>query len=183
MRVIAGKAKGILLFSPEDQAIRPTTDKVKGSVLNRLMNIYPGDEILDLFAGAGGMGIEFLSRGAETVLFVEQNPNHCELIRANLEKTHLSGLVYCMDVESSLRKFAMEGRKFDIIFMDPPYGQGLAEKTLEMLNQLNLMKKEGLIIVEHEAELSLETIQAEYFSYVDDRSYGSIRVTYFKQGS
>lgn len=183
MRVIAGKAKGILLFSPQDSAIRPTTDKVKGSILNRLMNIYPEDEILDLFAGAGGMGIEFLSRGAETVLFVEQNANHCDLIRANLEKTRLSGLVYCMDVEASLRKFAMEGRKFDIIFMDPPYGEGLAGKTVDLIDRLDLVKDEGLIIVEHEAELSLKALEADHLAFVDERTYGSIRVTYFKQGS
>lgn len=182
MRVISGKAKGTLLFSPQDQGIRPTTDKVKGSIFNRLMNVYPSDEVLDLFAGAGGMGIEFLSRGAESVFFVEMNPNHCELIRANLEKTRLMGSVYCMDVEGSLRKFAIEGRKFDIIFMDPPYGEGLAEKTLELINHLQLMKEDGLVIVEHEAEISLQHLAFD-FDYVDERTYGSIRVTYFKQGS
>lgn len=182
MRVISGKAKGTVLFSPDDQGIRPTTDKVKGSIFNRLMNIYPEDEILDLFAGAGGMGIEFLSRGAESVFFVEQDPRHCELIEANLEKTHLSGEVFCMDVEGSLRKFAMEGRKFDIIFMDPPYGKGFAEKTLELIDNLRIVKENGLVIVEHEAELSLHDLEFS-FEYVDERSYGSIGVTYFKQGS
>jgi 16S rRNA (guanine(966)-N(2))-methyltransferase RsmD len=182
MRVISGKAKGTVLYSPRDSAIRPTTDKVKGTVFNRLMNVYPEDQVLDLFAGAGGVGIEFLSRGVENVVFVEQNRHHCQLIEDNLDKTHLSGQIICMDVEGSLRKFAMEGRKFDIIFMDPPYGEGFAEKTLNLIDNLKIVKENGLVIVEHEAELSLEHLDLE-LAYVDKRTYGSIGVTYFKKES
>lgn len=182
MRVIAGKAKGIPLQSPRGYAIRPTTDKVKGTIFNRLMNIYQGDVILDLYAGAGGMGIEFLSRGAESVRMVEMDRAHCRLIEANLSKTRLTGEVICNDVEASLRKFAIEGLKFDIIFMDPPYEQDLAQKTLQLLDSLQLLKENGLVIVEHEAELSLN-LSFDHFSFVDDRKYGSIRITYFKQGS
>ena len=182
MRVISGKAKGIPLQSPRGYAIRPTTDKVKGTIFNRLMNIYPEDIVLDLYAGAGGMGIEFLSRGAEVVKLVEMDREHCRLIEENLRKTSLTGEVICNDVEASLRKFAIEGVKFDIIFMDPPYEQCIAQKTLQLLDSLQLLKKNGMIIVEHEAELSLD-LSFEQFSFVDDRKYGSIRITYFKQGS
>jgi 16S rRNA (guanine(966)-N(2))-methyltransferase RsmD len=182
MRVITGKAKGIPLQSPQGYGIRPTTDKVKGAIFNRLMNVYPEDVVLDLYAGSGGMGIEFLSRGAETVTLVDMDRGHCRLIEENLKKTRLTGEVICNDVEASLRKFAIEGLKFDIIFMDPPYEQGFAQKTLQLLDSLQLLKENGLIIVEHEAELSLN-LTFEHFSFVDDRKYGSIRITYFKQGS
>jgi 16S rRNA (guanine(966)-N(2))-methyltransferase RsmD len=182
MRVITGKAKGIPLQSPRGYDIRPTTDKVKGAIFNRIMNVYPEDVVLDLYAGAGGMGIEFLSRGAKMVKLVDMDRGHCRLIEENLQKTHLVGEVICNDVEASLRKFAIEGLKFDIIFMDPPYEQGFAQKNLQLLDSLQLLKENGMIIVEHEAELSLN-LTFEHFTFIDDRKYGSIRITYFKQGS
>ena len=135
MRVIAGVARSCPLIAPIGNDTRPTTDKTKETLFNVLMPyLYSDSHFLDLFSGCGGIGIEALSRGVEKACFVEKSKNAIKCIEANLEKTHFnndSSKIYSMDVFSALHQ--LEGKdKFDLVFMDPPYDEGL-ENALEKI--------------------------------------------------
>ncbi|MEY2547204.1 MAG: rRNA (guanine966-N2)-methyltransferase [Verrucomicrobiota bacterium] len=141
MRVIAGSAGGVPLFVPK-QRVRPTMDRVKAAIFSSLGEQVIGARVLDLFAGTGGLGIEALSRGAEAVLFVDEDRQSIVAIEKNLATTKLNGRVRQQDVFDLLRRDSVD-ETFDIIFADPPYeqtksGEHFTEKLLanETLPQL-----------------------------------------------
>lgn len=149
MRIISGVAKGTKLQSVPGQATRPTGDRIKESLFNILGNQVYGSTFLDLYAGNGGIGLEALSRGAQSVIWVDTNPLCTKMIRINLEKSKLqNGRIITNDVFRALNQLALQGSSFDYVFLDPPYEQGYVAKTLLALDQTNLLKKEGIIIVE-----------------------------------
>ncbi len=121
MRIIAGDAGGRPLKAPPE-GVRPTMDRVKGAIFSSLGDLVPGARVLDLFAGAGGMGIEALSRGAASATFVESNERCIRCIRENLRRADVTGSVQCLDAFRFLDLYAGEGM-FDIIFADPPYAK------------------------------------------------------------
>ncbi|NLM26140.1 MAG: 16S rRNA (guanine(966)-N(2))-methyltransferase RsmD [Firmicutes bacterium] len=149
MRVIAGAAKGHRLTSVPGLKTRPTTDRVKESLFNILGQQVVDASFLDLFAGSGGIGIEALSRGAKEVVFIDHHKKCGEVIKANLAKTKLQGEVYVRDVFSALDILGRKQRRFDIIFLDPPYNQGVILPVLEKISINWLLAENGLIVVEH----------------------------------
>lgn len=149
MRVISGTAKGTKLRSVAGHTTRPTADRVKESLFNILGPAIAGGDFLDLYAGNGGIGLEALSRGARSVIWIDLNPACTKMIQANLEKTRLAGgTIYTNDVLRGLRQLARAKNSFDYIFLDPPYDRGLLVRTLELLDTLTILKKGGLIIAE-----------------------------------
>ncbi len=149
MRVIAGKARGTRLSSVKGLSTRPTGDRVKEALFNILGQKVAGSSFLDLFAGSGAIGLEALSRGAEQVIWVDADRACCAQIRKNLARTKLAGgTVYASDVFAALGRLEKQGQKFDIIFLDPPYNRGLAEKTITRLAHTALLKAGGIIIAE-----------------------------------
>jgi 16S rRNA (guanine966-N2)-methyltransferase len=134
--------------------LRPTMEIVKNAIFNSLLEVIPGAPVLDLFAGSGGLGIEALSRGAESCVFVEENKKATEVIRKNLEKTKLpGGTIFTADVITWLAKSAPES-KFHVIFADPPYAKYPGERdfTPELLSSEGLRKAlvpGGLFVLEH----------------------------------
>src|SRR5579864_6318760 len=120
MRVIAGRAGGVQLVSPRS-GVRPTMDRVKGAIFSSLGEMVVDARVLDLFAGTGALGIEALSRGADSVLFVEEDRQSIVAIEANLAKTGLNGRIRQQEVFSFLKNSGASGGKFEIIFADPPY--------------------------------------------------------------
>lgn len=151
MRVIAGVARSCPLIAPIGNDTRPTTDKTKETLFNVLMPyLYTDSHFLDLFSGCGGIGIEALSRGVEKACFVEKSKNAVKCIEANLEKTHFNNecsKVYSMDVFSALHQ--LEGKeKFDLIFMDPPYDEGLEKNVMEYLSNSSIVDEDPIIIIE-----------------------------------
>jgi 16S rRNA (guanine966-N2)-methyltransferase len=152
MRVISGIAGGIPLVAPRTD-IRPTMDRVKGAIFSSLDAVMPGSRVLDLFAGAGTLGIEALSRGAREAVFVEKEARATETIRRNLEKTRLAGaVVQVMDIFSYLDRLAPKGA-FDFIFADPPYAKAPGERdfTPELMASAPLadaLAPGGLFILE-----------------------------------
>ena len=127
MRVISGIAGGIPLLAPKT-GMRPTMDRVKGAIFSSLEPGLEGARVLDLFAGAGTLGIEALSRGAKEAVFVEKEARAVEVIRRNLEKTRLKGGVFhVMDIFSYLDRLAPKAA-FDFIFADPPYAKSPGER-------------------------------------------------------
>ncbi len=153
MRVIAGTAGGITLNVPRSE-LRPTMDMVKNAIFNVLLESIPGARVLDLFAGTGGLGIEALSRGAASCVFVESDRRACESIRKNLDKTRLAGgEIASVDVFSWLDRISRPG-EFALIFADPPYAKKPGERdfTPELLNSESLrhaLMPGGLFILEH----------------------------------
>lgn len=149
MRVISGRAKGRRLQSPRGLGTRPTSDRIKENLFNILGPQIPGSRFLDLFAGCGGIGIEAKSRGAAAVVLVEKHPSALCCLKKNLLHTALDGEVLADDVFSALGRLDKQKRQFELIFLDPPYGRELVNKTLARLEQTALLAPGGLIIAEY----------------------------------
>jgi len=180
MRVIAGQAKGHNLKAPEGLATRPTSDKVKGSLFSMITGHFYGAKVLDLFAGSGGLGIEALSRGSESCVFIDMSNDAVACIKANLEHTKLSekGKVLKTD---SLKYLETCSETFDLIMIDPPYHKGLAEKALEIISQRNLLSPEGIVSVERDDS---EGDLKDFFPLVciKNKKYGRISLKIYKNG-
>ncbi|MGE5585374.1 MAG: 16S rRNA (guanine(966)-N(2))-methyltransferase RsmD [Bacillota bacterium] len=152
MRVIAGKARGRRLAGAPGMRTRPATDLVKRSVFDILTPYVEGSRCLDLFAGTGALGIEALSRGAALAVFVECDARMVAVIRRNLEETALArqARVLHADVRWAVRVLAGRDELFDLVFVDPPYGHGLAPVALELVAEHRLVRQDGIIVARHE---------------------------------
>ena len=179
MRIISGKARGTKLYTLEGENTRPTLDRVKESIFNIIQNEIEGAKILDLFAGSGAIGLEFLSRGAEKAVLCDKSKEAINIIRKNVEKTHMEShvRVYNEDFENCLEKIKNE--QFDIIYLDPPYDTEYIKKSLEKIIKLNIAKEESLIIVETDDEQRiLKEIENIDVEIVDKRKYGRATIIF-----
>ncbi len=172
MRVIAGKYKGRALITLSDNSVRPTTDRVKESVFNLIRGEFEGKAVLDLFAGSGALGIEFLSRGASEAVFVDKSPDAIKIIKQNLSKIGADGEVYNADYSTALSKFAAAGRKFGAIALDPPYEEGLEAEILRKIALKDILEDDGVIVLERLKENDSYIIP-EPLALCDTRTYGS----------
>lgn len=181
MRVISGRCRGMRLRSVPGTATRPTTDRVKESLFNILAPWVPGARVLDLFAGTGALGIEALSRGAQEAVFVEREPRAAAVVRANLRHTGLESLaeVRLADAVREVQRLARQGRQFDLVFMDPPYGQGLAQAALAALGAAGLVAPDGWVVVEHGVREEMPK-RAENLAQVRTVRYGDTVLTFFR---
>ena len=150
MRVIAGTARRLLLKTPAGMNTRPTTDRIKETLFNILQPRLAGRDFLDLFAGSGGIGIEALSRGARFACFADSSREAISCIRENLSHTKMTdrSSVYAADAMTALRRMRSEGRKFDIVFLDPPYGKGLELAALKAMRDNDLLAEDATVVVE-----------------------------------
>lgn len=180
MRVIAGQAKGHNLKSPEGLATRPTADKVKGSLFSMLTGSVYGARALDLFAGSGALGIEALSRGGENCVFIDMGNDAISCINANLEHTKLKNKARVLKTDS-LRFLETCTDTFDIIFIDPPYHKGLAEKSLEVILRRNLLNPGGIISVERD-DSEEDLADFEGLLCIKNKKYGRISLKIYKNG-
>jgi 16S rRNA (guanine(966)-N(2))-methyltransferase RsmD len=151
MKIIAGALKGRRLVTPRGDTTRPTADQVRIALMDTLTPRLPGARVLDLFAGAGGVGLEALSRGAAHATFVERDPRAVTALRANIEALGVGALTQVRrgDVLRELPALYRAGERFDIVFLDPPYDSGLVESTLQSLGGGGLLLAEGLVVVQH----------------------------------
>lgn len=152
MRVIAGRARGVRLEEPGDLPIRPTLDRVREALFSILGPRLEGAHFLDLFAGTGANGIEALSRGAASAVFVEHNPLAAALIRRNLAKTglHGAGRVVLLSIPEELPLVRLGDVRFSIIFADPPHDFTALAELPEAIGDSNLLASQGLVVIEHE---------------------------------
>ncbi len=150
MRVISGQARGLKLKAPEGLETRPTTDKIKESFFNIISPELYEAEFLDLFSGSGGIGIEALSRGALSAVFVDNSHKSTEVIKDNLTRARLMDKAQVIkgNVLSVIASLGVAGRQFDIIFMDPPYSKGLVEASLDAIHNADILKDGGFIVAE-----------------------------------
>ena len=171
MRVITGSARGRKLKTPENYDIRPTTDNVKESVFNILQFDIEGRKVLDLFAGTGQLGIECLSRGAESAVFVDHSREAIKIIRENLAACNLKGLVTEQDALMYLKSCG----NFDLIFADPPYDSDLYEEVLNSINLFDILNDGGIIICEARRGRTFpQTIGA--LKLIREYNYGSVKL-------
>lgn len=184
MRVIAGDARGQRLKAPKGSSVRPTADRVKESLFNILRSELAGARVLDLFAGTGSLAIEALSRGATEALLVDSSAISAKLIRDNLRRLGLtrSARVIMAPVRRALNSIASQGRPFDIIFLDPPYGEELLPQTIEIIAREKLLGPSGVIVAEHSTR---DALQERYgpLERVDQRRYGDTRLSFYRVNS
>jgi 16S rRNA (guanine966-N2)-methyltransferase len=182
MRVIAGSAGGIRLAAAKRGA-RPTMDRVKAAIFSSLGDATPGARVLDLFAGSGALGIEALSRGASSVVFVEEDRQSTQIIERNLARTKLKGRVRQQDVFDFLRH-ASGGEMFDVIFADPPYektenGKRFIEKLLANEALPQLMDAEGIFVLEKQPTEALP--EMKQWRLLRQKIYGATEVLFLSQ--
>ena len=177
MRVIAGTARRLLLKTPAGMNTRPTTDRIKETLFNMLQPKLAGREFLDLFAGSGGIGIEALSRGAKHACFADSSREAISCIKENLEHTGFTGrsTVYAMDAGSALARMRTEKRKFDIVFLDPPYGRGLELEAMRALRSGGLLADDALVIAETAIDGSTEEFETAGYRVIRIKDYKTNR--------
>jgi 16S rRNA (guanine966-N2)-methyltransferase len=151
VRIIAGALKGRRLVTPKGATTRPTADQVRIALMDTLTPRLPDARVLDLFAGAGGVGLEALSRGAAHATFVERDPRAVAALRENVETLGVGAMarVRRADVLRELPALYQAGERFDVVFLDPPYDTNLVETTLQALGGGGLLLAEGLVIAQH----------------------------------
>ena len=181
MRIVGGRLRGRALAGPKSPAIRPTADRLRESLFNILTHAY-GDpvtdaRVLDLFAGTGALGLEALSRGAAFTLFVDDGAEARALIRNNVEALGAGGTSKVYRRDATRLGPAAPLDPFSLIFLDPPYGKGLAEKALRSARDGGWLTTDALIVVE-EAKGSLPT--PEQFEEIERRDYDDTEITFLR---
>lgn len=182
MRIISGKARGTKLYTLEGLTTRPTLDRVKESIFNIIQSKIQDSTVLDLFAGSGAIGLEMVSRGASKAILCDKSKDAMEIIEKNIEKTHMKDKVelYNLDFENCIDK--VKTIKFDIIYLDPPYNTNYISKALNKIVDLDIVKQEGLIIVETDDEPRiLKEIDKIKVKIVDKRKYGRATIIFLNK--
>lgn len=180
MRVISGLAKGVNLKTPDGMSTRPTTDRVKEAMFSIIQFEIPGARVLDLFGGTGQLGIEALSRGAKSAVFVDVQDSACKLIYENLKRTKFekTGKVIRSDYLSYLKNTT---EKFDIILLDPPYVEVFLENALNLITEIDILQTNGIIVTERPVEKDLPWDFPGY-SRSRDYKYGKTLLAIYRRG-
>ena len=179
MRVITGKARGIVLKTPEGMQTRPTTDRVKEALFSIIQFELPGAKVLDLFGGTGQLGIEALSRGASEAVFVDAREDACRLIRENLKRTKLEQGTRV--VRSDYMDYLKRCREtFGIILLDPPYAEVFLENSLKMITEIDILQSGGIIVAERPVGKDLPWDFPGY-TRSRDYKYGSTLLTLYRK--
>ncbi len=180
MRVIAGSARGHRLTAPKSPRVRPALDKVKGAIFNLLFDVG-GTRALDLFAGSGAIGIEALSRGATSAVFVEEWGMAADSIRKNLDHCKLADRaeILRMSVARAIDFLSRRGEKFELIFVDPPYLKDLVNPTLLSLAESGIAAEGAVVVVEHHPKEEISP--PDGLSLTDSRKYGQTLVSFLRR--
>jgi 16S rRNA (guanine966-N2)-methyltransferase len=176
MRIIAGERKGHTIFAPKGRDTRPTSDRVRENVFNIVAPWVEGARVLDLYAGSGAMGLEALSRGAASAVFVESDPDAVRAIERNLDKLRLTGAtIVRLDATTALMQENAAGRHYDLVLVDPPYAMTSFDSLAPYLPRV--LADDGLLVLETEKRIEPEL---PALAVRTTRAYGSTRVTVFE---
>ena len=182
MRIVGGRLRGRTLAAPRSQAIRPTADRLREALFNILTHAYgdpvSGARVLDLFAGTGALGLEALSRGAAFALFVDDGAPARALIRANVEALGLGGATRIFRRDATRLGIAHPVEPFSLVFLDPPYGQGLAEQALVSARAGGWLLPDALLVVEEGADAGFSAPEA--FEEVERRRYDETELVFLR---
>ena len=179
MRVISGKARGVVLKTPEGMLTRPTADRVKEALFSIIQFELPGARVLDLFGGTGQLGIEAISRGAKSAVFVDAREEACRLIRENLKRARMEpeGKVIRADYLEYLKRCR---ESFDIILLDPPYAEVFLENSLKMITEIDILQSGGIIVTERPVGKELPWDFPGY-TRSRDYKYGNTLLTLYRK--
>ena len=179
MRVITGKSRGVQLKTPDGMLTRPTADRVKEALFSIINFDIPGARVLDLFGGTGQLGIEALSRGAETATFVDAREESCRLIKENLKRTKLEGQgrVIRSDYLEYLNRCK---EQYDIILLDPPYAEVFLENALKRITEIDILHSNGIIVTERPLGKELPW-EFDGYTRSRDYKYGKTLLTIYRK--
>ena len=181
MRVITGKARGVQLKTPDGMLTRPTTDRVKEALFSIIHFEVPGAAVLDLFGGTGQLGIEALSRGAKSAVFVDAGEPACRLIRENLKRTRLEAQAKV--IRSDYLDYLRRCREtFQIIFLDPPYAEVFLENALNCITEIDILQSGGIIVAERPVGKDLPW-DFPGFTRSKDYKYGNTLLALYRKES
>lgn len=179
MRVITGKARGIQLKTPEGMLTRPTADRVKEALFSIINFDIPGAKVLDLFGGTGQLGIEALSRGAASAVFVDAREESCRLIRENLKRTKLEQ--YAKVIRSDYLDYLRRCREhYNIIILDPPYAEVFLENAIKRITEIDILQSDGIIVAERPLGKGLPW-EFEGYTRSKDYKYGNVLLTIYRK--
>lgn len=185
MRIVAGRFKGHTLAGPRSDAIRPTSDRLRETIFNVLAHAYDdpvmGARVLDLFAGTGALGLEAVSRGAAFALLVDDGAEARGLIRTNTDALGAGGLTRIFRRDATKLGAAKPLEPFSLLFCDPPYGKGLAEKALAAARDGDWLTSDALVVVEEVASAEVQLPQG--FRLLERRDYGDTQVLFGQRES
>jgi 16S rRNA (guanine966-N2)-methyltransferase len=184
VRIVAGTARGRALQGPgpKMKGLRPTSDRVRESIFNILGQWMEGWSVLDLYAGTGALGLEAISRGAKTAVLVDRDPDAVKLCRANAQTLGFADHVevLSMPVPKAVDQLGRAGRKFELIFADPPYAQEGMALTVELLGKHAVLAKEGVLVFEHDKHEKVDAAAGGLLGIADARTFGGTQVTFFR---
>jgi 16S rRNA (guanine966-N2)-methyltransferase len=182
MRIVGGRLGGRTLAAPKSQAIRPTSDRLRESLFNILAHGYgdpiAGARILDLFAGTGALGLEAMSRGAAFALFIDDGAEARALMRQNVEALGLGGVTRIFRRDATRLGTVHPNDPFGLVFLDPPYRKGLAEKSLASLRDGGWLASDAVVIVEEAADAGFAAPQG--FAEIERRRYDDTEFTFLR---
>jgi len=182
MRVVGGRLKGRNLASPTSREIRPTADRLRESVFNILVHAYGNPieaaRVLDLFAGTGALGIEAVSRGAAFALFVDNGAEARALLRNNVEALGLGGVTKIFRRDATNLGPAHPVEPFSLVFLDPPYGKGLAEKALVSLRDGGWLTPGAIVVVEEAKAAAFKPLEG--FEELERRAYDDTEFVFLR---
>ena len=185
MRVVGGRLRSRPIAGPKGPGLRPTADRLRESLFNILAHAYgdpvQGARVLDLFAGTGALGIEALSRGAAFALFVDDGVEARALLRQNSEALGLGGISRIFRRDATRLGPAHPIEPFSLVFLDPPYGKGLAEKALRSAHEGGWLKPQALVVVEEAADAGFTA--PEGFEQLERRAYDDTELIFLKSAA
>ena len=182
MREVGGRLRSRPLAGPKSDAVRPTSDRLREALFNILIHAYgdpvSGARVLDLFAGTGALGIEAVSRGAAHALFVDEGVEARALLRQNIETLGLGGVTRIFRRDATRLGAALPLEPFSLVFLDPPYGKGLADKALASAREGGWLKPQALVVVEEAADAAFAAPQG--FAELERRTYDDTEFVFLR---
>ena len=177
MRIVAGKHRGLNLEEFDADNIRPTTDRVRENIFNKIQFDIPDSSVLDLFCGTGAVSLEFLSRNAGRVVSVDNNANSIKLIEKNFAKAKEKPNLIKADYKVALKQ--VENVKFDFVFLDPPYHTDFGQDAINIIAKSNILADDAVVIYEHLVETNFNC--PDNFEIYDYKKYGTIAVSFIRK--
>lgn len=181
MRIIAGKAKGRKLIPPATLETRPTLDRVKEAMFSMIQGYIPNAVVVDVFAGTGSLGLEAASRGAKEVYLVDKSSTTFPLLKENVKNLKFEEFCNPMNMDSydALRLLAKKGKKFDLIFIDPPYCREMIPEAIKLIEENDMLVEDGIIVTK------IDSVEEIYEGYKDiklnrSKKYGNTTVCFYK---
>ncbi len=178
MRIVAGEFRGRRLHTPKGEGIRPTADRVREAMFSIIGSRLPDAMVLDLYAGTGALGLEAISRGAASAVFVDQNPAAIRLIRSNIQLCGAEGRsrIIQASVQRAVRQLAGEALAFSLVFLDPPYGRGHVDSILPDLHRI--ADASTMVVAEHHAKDILPSTCGKWVR-TQERLYGDTAISFY----